>query len=48
MENRKFGQILTFGGLLYPAPLPMKAKFGVLKQTHGQGLCAKFRTVCWK
>jgi len=38
-----FGQILTSGGLIYPAPLPIIAKFGVLEQTNGLRLRAKFR-----
>jgi len=38
-----FGQTLTFGGLLYRPLLPRRAKFGVLEQTHGLRLQAKFR-----
>ena len=34
--------ILTLGGLLYRPPLPMRVKFGVLKQTQGLHLHAKF------
>ena len=41
-KNHNFGQILTFGGLLYRAPLLIRAKFGVLLQTHGICLHAKF------
>ena len=38
-----FWQILTFGGLLYRPLSPTWAKVGVLSQTHGVRLCAKFR-----
>jgi len=42
MKNQNFEQILTFEGLLYQKPLPMKAKFDVLEQIHGLRLHAKF------
>ena len=34
-KTHNFGQILTFVGLLYRPPLPMRAKFSALEQTHG-------------
>ena len=42
-ENRNFGQVLTFGGSCTDPLLPMRMKFGVLKQTHGLRLHAEFR-----
>ena len=43
-KSHNFGQILTFGELLCTDPLlSMKAKFGVLEETHGISLRAKFR-----
>jgi len=42
VKSHNLGQILTFGRLLYRPPLPMRAKSGVLEQTHGIRLRAKF------
>jgi len=42
-QNHNFGQILTFVGLLYRPPLPTRAKFSALKQTHDVRLRVKFR-----
>jgi len=42
-KNHNFWQILSFGVLLYRPLLPMRAKFGVLQQTQGVRLRAKFR-----
>jgi len=42
-KKPQFGKKVTFFGLLYPAPSPMRAKFGVLEHTHGIRLRAKFR-----
>ena len=41
-KNHNFGQILTFGGLLYRLLLPMMVKFGVLEQTQCLHLHATF------
>ena len=41
-KNRNFGQILTLWGSCTDALLPMKVKFGVLDQTQGLHLLAKF------
>ena len=42
-KNRNFGQILTFFGAPLPTPLlPIRVKFGVLEQTQGLHLPAKF------
>ena len=41
-KNHNFGQILTFGGLLYQLLLPMMVKFGVLEQTQCLHLHATF------
>jgi len=30
-KNHNFGQMLTLGGLQYPAPLSMRAKYGMLE-----------------
>jgi len=34
-EKPQFGQILTFQGLLYPAPFTNDGQFGLLEQAHG-------------
>ena len=41
-QKPHFWAILTFGGLLYQPPLPMRVKFGVLEQTEGMHLHCKF------
>ena len=42
-RNRNFGQILVFfGGSFIDVLLPMRVKFGVLEQTQGLHLQAKF------
>jgi len=41
-ENHNFGQILTLGGSCTDPLLPMKVKFGVLKQTKRLHLHAEF------
>ena len=41
-QNHNSGQILTFGGSCTDTLLPMRAKFGVLEQTQGLHLQAKF------
>jgi len=41
-EKHNFGQILTFGGSCTDPLLPMKVKFGVLKQAERLHLHAKF------
>jgi len=42
-KNHNFGQFLTFGGLLYRPPFTDEGfKFGVLEQTEGLHLHAKF------
>ena len=41
-KNQNFGQILTFGGSCTDPLLPMRVKFGVLQQTQGLNLHAKF------
>ena len=40
--NHDLWQILTFGGSCTDPLLPIRAKFGVLEQTHGTRLPAKF------
>ena len=42
-KNHNFGQILTFGDSRTDPLLPIRAKFGVLQQTQGLHLEAKFR-----
>jgi len=42
-KNHNFGQILIFGGSCTDHLLPMGVKFGVLQQTRGIRLRAKFR-----
>ena len=34
-QRNQFWANFDFGGLLYRPPLPMRAKFSVLQQTHG-------------
>ena len=41
-KNHTFGQILTFGGSGTDPPFTVRVKFGVLEQTHGLHLHAKF------
>jgi len=41
-KKLQFGANFDIWGLLYPAPLPIRAKFGVLEQTDGIRLSAKF------
>ena len=41
-KNHNFGQLLIFGGLLYPPPFTARAKFGVIEQTQGLHFQAKF------
>ena len=41
-KNHNFGQIFILGGSCTDPILPTRAKFGVLEQTHGLHLCAKF------
>jgi len=42
-KKNNFGQNLSFGVSYTQPPLPIMAKFGVLEQTHGVHLHAKFR-----
>jgi len=42
-QKNNFGQNLSFGVSYTQPPLPIMAKFGVLEQTHGVHLHAKFR-----
>ena len=41
-KNHNFGQILAFFGAPLPTLLPIRVKFGVLEQTQGLHLQAKF------
>ena len=41
-KNHNFGHILTFGGSRTHPLIPMRVKFGVLEQTQGLHLAAKF------
>jgi len=41
-ENHNFGPILTSGGSRTDRLLPIRVKFGVLEQTQGLDLYAKF------
>jgi len=42
-KKHNFGQILTFGDSCTDTVLLMMAKFGLLEETHGIHLRAKFR-----
>jgi len=42
VKKHHFGQFLIFGGLLYRPPFTDEVKFGVLEQTQGLHLQAKF------
>ena len=41
-QNHNFGHIFNFGGSCTGSLLPIRVKFGVLKQTGRLHLCAKF------